>query len=286
MRSIRIQSLSVVHCATRLLNLSLTSAIGLSLLLIVALPTLLAPWLAPYDPNALTVGPRLAGPSLDHPFGTDGLGRDQLARVLYGGRVALGVASLVLAISVAVGTLVGSIAGYLGGRTDEIISFLLNIVLTLPGLSLTLALVAFIGPGAGSLILALTATAWAGYARLFRGAVLATRQQLFVEAARSYGATNGRIILRHIVPNVARPILALASLNLSSVMLALAGLSYLGIGVQPPTADWGTMLSDARPYLRSAPHLAIPPALCIIAVALGATLLADGLLADDRREIQ
>ncbi len=253
---------------------------GGALLAMMALLTLAAPWLASYDPNALYSGESLSGPCWAHPLGTDLLGRDQLARVLYGGRTALGLAGLILTITVGAGTLVGSLAGYYGGRVDELITILLNVVLALPDLSLAIALIAILGPGWSSLLFALTVIGWAGYARLFRGAILTTRRQLFVEAARAIGLDVPRILWRHILPNVARPILALASLNLASVILALASLSFLGLGVQPPTADWGTMLSDARPYMRTFPHLALAPALCIIAVSLGATLLADALLTE------
>lgn len=257
--------------------------IGLLLALVPIGLSLAAPVLAPVDPNQLYVGPPLAAPAWQHPLGTDVLGRDQLARVLYGGRTALYIAAIVLAITVTVGVAVGCIAGYYGGRIDGGINLVLNMLLALPELSLTIALVAILGPGVGSLLLALSVTAWVGYARLFRGAVLSVRNQLFVTAARAYGATDLRIIGRHVMPNVARPILALASLQFGSLMLALAGLSFLGLGVQPPTADWGTMLSDARPYIRVAPILAIAPAGCIVAVALGATLLADALLAEPAR---
>jgi peptide/nickel transport system permease protein len=202
-----------------------------------------------------------------------------LTRVLYGGQTALRIAGLVLLVTVSIGVLVGSIAGYYGGRIDSAINIVLNTVLALPDLSLTIALVAVLGPGETSLLLALIATTWAGYARLFRGAVLATRNQLFVEAAHAYGASHSRVLFRHVLPNVARPIFALASTQFAGAVLALAGLSFLGLGVQPPTPDWGTMLSDARPYLRSSPHLAVAPALAVVCVSLGATLFADALLA-------
>ncbi len=256
---------------------------GIILLLGPILLSLLAPQLAQHDPNELYVGEALQAPSWQFPFGADPLGRDQLARTLYGGQTALRIAMTVLVVIVSLGIVVGSLAGYYGGRIDKGLSLLLNIVLALPSLSFTLALMAVLGPGEKSLLIALTATAWAEYARLFRGAVMAARSQLFVEVARSYGASDKRILFRHIIPNVARPILALASLNLAGIILSLAALSFLGLGVQPPTADWGTMLSDARPYLRTTPYLAVPPAACIVAVSLGATLLADALLADRSR---
>jgi len=256
--------------------------IGSSLLLGPILLTLCAPFLSLHDPNAPYNGPVLSGPSLAHPLGTDLLGRDQLARVVYGGRVALGIAGVALGVIVTVGAVAGCVAGYYGGRVDGAISVLLNVVLALPELTLTLALVAVLGPGVSSLMLALTATAWADYARLFRGAVLSTREQVFVEAARALGVPQHHIVLRHILPNVARPILALASLRFAGLLLAVASLSFLGLGVQPPMADWGTMLNDARSYLRTAPHLAFFPALCIVVVSLGGDLVADALL-DERK---
>lgn len=253
---------------------------GLALMGIPVLLLLFTPWIITADPHTLHPDSTLQGPSWIHPFGTDLLGRDQLARVLYGGRISLRVAAIVLVLTVGIGSVIGSVAGYFGGFADESISFVLNIVLALPELSLTLALVAVLGPGEQSLLIALTATDWAGYARLFRGAVMTARSQLFVQAARAYGASHGRILFRHIIPNVARPILALASLQFAGIMLALAGLSFLGLGVQPPLADWGTLLSDARPYLRTYPHLTVAPAGFIVAVSVGANLMADALLVD------
>lgn len=263
-------------------SLTWSGWLGTGLLLLILIPALAAPLLAPYDPAALARDLKLAGPSWQHPLGTDLLGRDQLSRLLYGGQMALGISLLVVATAVGIGGVVGGVAGYGGGVLDELISWLLAVILTLPGLSLTIALVAILGPSATTMFLALSATAWAGYARLFRGAVLAVRQQPYLEAAHAVGAPTVRILLRHVAPNVARPLLALASLNLANGMLALAGLSFLGLGIQPPQADWGTMLNDARPYVLIAPHLAIPPALCIVTVALSATLLTDALLTDTR----
>jgi len=249
-------------------------------------PVLGAAWLAPYDPNALFTGPRLESPSRAHPLGTDLLGRDQLSRTLYGGRIALGVAAAVLSVSVGAGALVGAVAGYYGGWVDEAASAVLTMLLALPDLILTIALVAVLGPSLWNMALALTLLGWVSYARLFRGAVLAARAQPFIEAARAAGAGDARIVARHILPNVARPFLAFAGLRFAGVILSVATLSFLGLGVQPPTADWGTMLSDARPYFRSAPYLALPPALCVVLVSLGANLLADALLtAPDRRQL-
>lgn len=212
---------------------------GAFLVLLPMLFTLLGPLVIQTDPNALFVGPPLAGPSLQFPCGTDVLGRDQCARLVYGGQTALRVATLSLLITVCIGCLIGSMSGYLRGTADLLISLVLNMVFAIPELSLTIALIAVFGPGESSLLLALTATAWASYARLFRASVLAVRVQPYVEAARSYGASDLRILARHILPNVTRPILALASLQFGSVMLALSSLSFLGLGVQPPTADWG-----------------------------------------------
>ena len=253
--------------------------IGGSMLLVVLVATLFAPLIAPHDPRDVYVGETLQSPSRDHPFGTDMLGRDQLSRVVYGGRTALMIAGFVLTVTVGVGTVVGCLGGYFGGRIDDGVSLLLNIVLALPGLSLTIAIVAVLGTGQTSLLIALSATSWAWFARVFRGSVFSVRETLYVEAAAAQGATHTRIILRHIIPNVARPILALASLRVSGVILAVAALSFLGLGVQPPTPDWGVMLNDARPHMRTSPHLILLPALCILMVSLGANLFADALLA-------
>jgi peptide/nickel transport system permease protein len=248
------------------------------MLLLVLVVTLFAPLIAPYDPREVYVGGTLQSPSLDHPFGTDMLGRDQLSRVVYGGRTALLIAGVVLTVTVAIGTVIGCLGGYFGGRIDDGVTLLLNIVLALPGLSLTIAIVAILGTGQTSLLIALSATSWAWFARVFRGSVFSVRESLYVEAAAAQGATHTRIILRHILPNVVRPILALASLRVSGVILAVAALSFLGLGVQPPTPDWGVMLNDARPHMRTSPHLILLPSLCILMVSLGTNLLADALL--------
>jgi peptide/nickel transport system permease protein len=260
------------------LRISWNTILGGALLLIPVALVLAAPWITNGDPTALDAESSLLGPSWEHPFGTDLLGRDQFTRVLYGGQMTLRVAVLVLLITVGVGMLVGSIAGYVGGLVDDAMTMLLNIVLALPELSLTLALVAVLGPGENSLLLALVASAWAGYARLFRGAVRTVRYEGYVEAARALGASHTRMLLRHVLPNVIRPLIALATVRFATIMLALAGLSYLGLGAQPPAADWGTLLNEARPFLRSHPHLVYGPALFLGAVSLGANLLADGLL--------
>ena len=248
---------------------------GLLLALIAA--ALLAPLVAPYDPDTIDMGVALGGPSAEHPFGTDQLGRDQLSRLLYGGR-----ATLLLTITATVGTIVialvvGTLAGYAGGRLDLLLSTLLTVLLALPSLLLTLAILGILGPGTRSLLIALIGAGWVGQARIFRASILGLREQLYVDAARSAGATPAWIVARHLLPNLLPTVVVLATLDLGSILLTDSSLSFLGMGVQPPTADWGVMLNDARPFFSELPLLAIIPGLCITIVALASNLLGDAI---------
>jgi peptide/nickel transport system permease protein len=246
-------------------------------LLLIALLAILAPILAPYDPDVLDMSVALSGPSAAHPLGTDQLGRDQLSRLLYGGR-----ATLLLTITATLGTIVialavGVIAGYVGGRLDLLISTILTVLLALPSLLLTLAILGILGPGTRSLLIALVGAGWVGQARIFRASILSLREQLYIEAAVGAGATPFWIVVRHLLPNLLPTVVVLATLDLGALLLTVSSLSFLGMGVQPPTADWGVMLNDARPYFGDLPLLAIIPGVCITAVALASNLLGDAL---------
>ncbi len=247
------------------------------LLLVLIVAALLAPLVSPYDPDTIDMAAALGGPSAEHLLGTDQLGRDQLSRLLYGGR-----ATLLLTITATIGTIVialvvGTIAGYAGGRLDLLLSTLLTVLLALPSLLLTLAILGILGPGTRSLLIALIGAGWVGQARIFRASILGLREQLYVEAARSAGATSAWIVVRHLLPNLLPTVVVLATLDLGSILLTVSSLSFLGMGVQPPTADWGVMLNDARPFFAELPLLAIIPGLCITIVALASNLLGDAI---------
>jgi ABC-type dipeptide/oligopeptide/nickel transport system permease subunit len=249
---------------------------GLTLVAFV-LVALLAPYLAPHDPLAQNRALRKQGPSWQHPLGLDALGRDLLSRLIHGARISLKVGLLVVSISAVVGTLVGAAAGYLGGLADEIVMRLVDILLAFPGLLLAIALVAVLGPNLNNVILALCIMGWVGFARLARGQALALREIAYVEAARSLGAGPGRIILTHIIPNLLAPVIVQATLGMAGAIIAEAGLSFLGLGVQPPQPSWGSILQEGASCLREAPHIATFSGLAIMLVVLGLNFLGDGL---------
>ncbi len=217
-------------------------------------------------------------PSFAHPMGLDENGRDVLARVIYGARLSLIVGITVVAVSGAVGIAIGMVAGYYGGWIDRIVSgFIFNVFLAFPGILLAIATVAFLGPSLSNLILALCAIGWVGYARLMRAQVLKVREYDFVTAARALGANDFRIIVRHILPNAIQPLIVQASLGMAGAIMAEASLSFLGLGVPPPTPSWGAMLNDARTYFASGWHLTLFPGVMIALAVLGFNLVGDGL---------
>lgn len=255
-------------------RLAVTGAIVVGVFAIAAVA---APLLAPYDPIAVDSASRLQGSSRQHLLGTDALGRDLLSRLLYGSRWSLGVAALATFLVMTVGVFVGTVAGYLGGRTDQVLMRLVDVILAFPGLIAALAIAGTLGPGIRNVILGLVAVWWADYARIVRGIVLSVRELNYVEAARALGATDLRVTVRHVLPQVIPPITVLATLELGSLILALAGLNFLGLGVQPPTPEWGTMINQGRAHLTTAPHLMLYPGLAISLVVMGFNLLGDGL---------
>lgn len=248
-----------------------------SVLLAVVTASLLAAVIAPYDPNALNMQQMLASPSIEHPLGTDQLGRDVLSRVLYGGRTTI-VMSLVGTVAiVSIGLLIGLTTGYIGGRFDLVVSTLLTVLLSVPSLLLTLAILGILGAGSETLLIALIGAGWVGHARIFRSSVLSLRETVYVEAAESVGASKTRILTRHILPNLLTTVVVMATLDLGALILTVTSLSFLGLGVQPPNADWGTMLNEARTYFGQYPILAIAPGVCITLVALLCNLLGDAI---------
>ncbi len=251
---------------------------GLVLLILFTAGALLAPYLTHYDPAHLDLRARLHPPTYQHWFGTDELGRDELSRTLYGARISLTVAFTVVSISLLLGVIFGLLAGFYGGITDTLINvYLTNAFLALPGILLAVAVVAFLGPGLLNLVLALALAGWVNYARLVRAQVMAVKEREFIQAARSLGASDLRLLLRHILPNIVQPLLVQAAIGMAGAVLAEATLSFLGLGVQPPTPTWGAMLNDARSHLFESPYLVFFPAMAVALCVLAFNLLGDGL---------
>jgi len=244
---------------------------------IAVLAAVVGPLVAPFDPADQELALRLSGPTGTHWFGLDELGRDIFARVLVGARISLLVGLVVVGVSSTIGIALGSIAGYLGGATDEAISRVIDILLAFPGLLLAIALVAVLGPSLTNVVLALSVIGWVGYARLVRGQVLRARELDFVQAAKALGASTPRILARHVIPTTLPAVSVQATLGMGGAILAEAALSFLGLGVQPPTPSWGTMLNYGRGHLLDAPHLTIFPGLAIAILVLGFNFLGDGL---------
>jgi peptide/nickel transport system permease protein len=239
---------------------------------------LFAPWIAPQDPAYIDLPVRLSPPSLAHWCGTDELGRDIFSRLIFGSRISLLVGSSVVAVSLVLGLIVGSVAGYYGGGIDRFVNVVvMNAFLSFPGILLAIAFIAFRGPGIFNLVLALSLGGWVGYARLVRAQVLAAREREFVEAARALGATDLRVIVRHILPNIIQPVIVQAAIGMAGAILAEATMSFLGLGVAPPTASWGAMLNDGRAHLFDAPHLVLFPALAVMLAVLSFNFIGDAL---------
>ncbi|MEO8726339.1 MAG: ABC transporter permease [Acidobacteriaceae bacterium] len=252
--------------------------IGVALILLFTICAIFAPLLAPFAPSHIDLAQRLATPSWRHWFGTDELGRDILSRTLYGARVSLLVGSSVVALSLTVGLAVGCIAGYYGGRLDRFFNVVvMNAFLSFPGILIAIAFVAFLGPSIFNLILALSIGGWVGYARLVRAQVLSVREREFVEAARALGANDWRVITRHILPNMIQPVIVQAAIGMAGAVLAEATMSFLGLGVPPPTASWGAMLNDGRSHLFDAPHLVLFPAAAVMLTVLSFNFIGDAL---------
>jgi peptide/nickel transport system permease protein len=265
------------------------AAIGVVLVAMFLLAALFAPWLAPQDPARIDLPNRLTTPSAQHLAGTDELGRDILSRLIWGARISMLVGGSVVAFSLFLGLMIGSVAGYYGGRIDRFVNIvLMNAFLSFPGILIAIAFVAFRGPGIFNLVLALSIGGWVGYARLVRAQVLAVREKEFVEAARALGASDLRIILRHILPNIIQPVIVQAAIGMAGAILAEATMSFLGLGVPPPTASWGSMLNDARSHLFDTPHLVLFPALTVMLAVLAFNFIGDALrdVLDPRSRIE
>ena len=260
-----------------------TALFGLAVVTAVALTAIMAPLVSPFDPLEQDISQRLRDPGwLDaqgraHPLGTDHLGRDILARIIYGARVALLVGVAAVAISGVLGMMIGLVAGYFGGRVDDFFMRLADIQLAFPFILLAIAVIGVLGPSLRNIIIVIGVSSWVVYARVVRGEVLSIREREFVQAAIALGGRNGRIVLRHVLPNAFTPWLVVATLDMARVIVIESALSFLGLGVQPPTPTWGGMLADGRVYLSTAWWLATFPGLAILVTVLGINLFGDGL---------
>jgi peptide/nickel transport system permease protein len=249
---------------------------GMVILTSMVIFAVFAPRLAPYDPNEI-MEDQIQGPTLKHIFGTDDLGRDMFSRILYGGRISLSVALVAVFVAVTLGIFVGAISGYYGGIVDEIIMRFTDVMLSFPTIFLILAIQSVLTPNIYNVMIVIGATSWMGIARLVRGEFLSIKQREFVEAARAIGASDLRIIFRHILPNAMAPVIIAATLGMAGAILTESALSFLGLGVQPPTPSWGNMLMDSQTYLLDAPWMAIIPGLFIILAVLSLYFVGEAL---------
>ena len=259
------------------------TVIGLAIIIPIVLLCIFAPLVTKHDPLKQVLPDRLQGPSWEHPLGTDLLGRDVLSRLLYGGRLSLGLTFFVVIVTGITGTVVGLLSGCLGGFTDEAIMRCVDVIVAFPAILLMLTIAGMQKPGIMALAVAMIAVGWSPFARVVRGECLRIRSMAFVEAAVGTGATQWRVAFRHILPNVTNALLVMVFLRFSQSLLAIAALSFLGLGAQPPTPEWGTMLSEARRYMELVPLTMIVPGMAIFLTTLGMSLAGDGLrLAFDR----
>lgn len=256
---------------------SVTLRLGLAIVALTAAAAWLCPFLIPFDPFAQDLARRLSGPSLAHPMGLDELGRDILARVAAGARISLLVGVTVVAVSATAGTLIGAVAGYFGGWVDDLLSRVMDTLMAFPGLLLAIAVVAMLGPSLANVLTALMISGWVGYARLVRGQALRTRELDYVRASHALGAGAPWLLWRHVIPAAVPTVIVQATLGMAGAIIGEAALSFLGLGVQPPTPSWGTMLNGGRAHLLDAPHLTLFPGLAMGLLVLGFNFVGDGL---------
>ena len=251
--------------------------VGAVLVAVIVASGVLAPLLTPFDPDEIQMAEALEPPGWSHPLGTDAFGRDVASRVLFGARFSLQVSVLSRLIAIALGTLLGLVAGYFGGRVDSVVMRLADVTLAYPGLLLLIAVIAAVGPSMAALFIALGVVGWAGVARLVRAQVLSIKEREFVLAIRSLGAPHQRVLVHHVLPNVFTQLMVIFSMGLGAAIMAESSMSFLGLGAQPPTASWGSMISSGLDYLRVAPWLSLAPGFVITLTVLGFNLLGDAL---------
>jgi peptide/nickel transport system permease protein len=274
------QSVARVTTATRVRRefaRNRIALVGAAIIVIVVAAGLLAPVIAPYDPVKQSLMSRLQAPSPEHWFGTDEIGRDEFSRILYGARISLFIGFVGTAGGILLGSAIGLVSGYFGGWTDTLSMRVVDVMYAFPGILLAILIVAIMGPGLTNLMIALTIWGTPTLSRIVRSVILSLKEQEFVLAAEAIGATRSRVILRHLLPNTTAPIIVYATLGVAGSLLTAAGLGFLGIGVQPPTAEWGAMLSTGRGYLREAPYLMIFPGVMIFLTVMSLNLIGDAL---------
>ena|SRR5712691_3323839 len=277
MRSSTRESATSKRPAARRRHLTPSARVGAAVLVVMALAAG-APWIfTRASPDQVDLLARLAPPSQAHPLGTDNIGRDLLARLVHGARISLTVALISVGGAVCIGVTLGLLAGYFGGWMESVVMRIVDVFLAFPAILLALALVAVLGAGITSVVTALTLVFWTQYARVVRATALAEKQKVYVEAARAIGADHGRIVIRHILPNILSPVIILATLGMGTAVVAESTLSFLGMGVQPPAPSWGWTLAFGTRYLRDAPHIATFSGLAIMLTVLGFNLLGDGV---------
>ncbi len=245
-------------------------------ILLLALAALSAPLISPHDPERQDLSAGLKGPSPTHPLGQDKLGRDILSRLLFGARISLWVAVLTVSISLSVGVFLGLLAGYFGGLVDMFLMRLVDVLQSFPGILLAIAFAAVLGPSLTNVVVALSLIGWVGYARLTRGQILSLREEEFILAAQASGASHWRVMFKHMLPNILALIIVQASFQMAGAIIAESSLSFLGLGTQPPTPSWGSMINEGRPYLLTAPNLTTFPGLAIMVAVLSFNFLGDG----------
>jgi peptide/nickel transport system permease protein len=274
---VKIKGESLFRIAISQLRRNKGAMVGGAVVLLFIFTAVFAPLIAPYDPLESNLDEALQSHTYKHWFGTDEQGRDILSRIIYGGRMSLAIGVIAVAISSVLGVFLGLISGFMGGKVDNVIMRFMDILMAFPGMLLALAIVSALGPGTFNLMIALGVYSVPFFARVVRGSVLSVREMEYVEAARAIGQSNFFIVFSHILPNCVGPILVLATLRIALAILNGAGLSFLGLGPQPPTPEWGAMLSSGRTYLRIAPWVATYPGLAIMFVVLGFNVFGDGL---------
>ena len=253
--------------------------LGLAILVVMVALAVCADWIADYDTNVtgMNMAERLQTPSAKHWFGTDSYGRDVFARIIHGSRLSLSLSIFAMLAAVAIGSIIGAIAGYYGGRVDDVLMRLMDILLAIPPMLMSISIVAALGHSMVNLMIALSLAYIPVFARVIRSSILTVKGQEFIEAAKACGTSNARIILRHIIPNAIGPIIVQATLAMGSTILIISSLSFMGMGIQPPQPEWGTMLYDGRDLIRTSPYLVIFPGIAIALAVLSLNLLGDGL---------
>jgi len=253
------------------------TATGMAILLLILLATWLGPLLVHNDPLTANMAERLSPPSAKHPLGTDHMGRCLFARLVAGAETTLGLSMLVISIVMLIGTLIGLLSGYVGGRLDAILMRVVDAMSVLPDVLLVIAISGFLGPSLGNLIVSIVLINWVGYARMVRGIVLSEREKEYVLAARVAGSGTWAVLKRHLLPQITAPVLVYAALDIGKTILVISSLSYLGLGAQPPSPEWGAMLNDGRAYFQTAPQLMLYPGLAIMLVVIAFNLIGEGL---------